>query len=70
VAPQLAAPIAYGICAICVLVLIEYLLPSDDPRDWVRAAPAWVRWSVYHAVLAATVAFGAFGGSPFIYFQF
>jgi alginate O-acetyltransferase complex protein AlgI len=61
---------AYGACAICSLVLIEAFQRSDDPREWVRATPAWARWSLYYALFAATIAFGYFDASPFIYFQF
>ena len=63
-------PAAYGICAICLLVAIESAQRSDDPRECLRLAPTWVRWSVYYALLAATITFGAFNRSPFIYFQF
>ena len=61
---------AYGACAICSLVLVEAFQRSDDPREWVRATPALARWSLYYALFAATVVFGSFEASPFIYFQF
>ena len=34
------------------------------------AAPPWVRWSVYNALIMWIIFFGYFGEQPFIYFQF
>jgi D-alanyl-lipoteichoic acid acyltransferase DltB (MBOAT superfamily) len=39
-------------------------------EDALAAWPTWQRWSAYYAVIFATLAFGVFDGTQFIYFQF
>ena len=55
---------------VAFLAFVEFLQPTEDIRQWVTASPAWVRWPVYYAVLAVTLALGVFTRSQFIYFQF
>lgn len=53
-------------CAVAVLEGVQWLQahPVAAPR------PAWVRWSVYYALIFAILIFGVFAQSKFIYFQF
>lgn len=70
-----AIPISVGelrlsLLLIGTLVIIEHWQNSDDPRLLLVHRPAWVRWSVYYALLLVIAAFGVFNRSAFIYFQF
>ena len=52
------------------LFAIELIQPTDDIRDAIAAAPVWVRWPAYYALVTVVLTLGVFSQSPFIYFQF
>jgi alginate O-acetyltransferase complex protein AlgI len=57
--------------ALCPLVeLIDYGFRDGRIRAWVRGLPTVVQWGLDWALLAAIIVFGAFGETPFVYFQF
>ena len=55
---------------IVALYVIEASAPNDDVTALLTGAPGWIRWSTYYGVVTATLLFGVFNQSRFIYFQF
>ncbi|MEG0752176.1 MAG: MBOAT family O-acyltransferase [Oscillospiraceae bacterium] len=43
---------------------------TDRPNDLLAQLPEWPRFAVYMFMLCASLAFGMFGSSSFVYFQF
>jgi alginate O-acetyltransferase complex protein AlgI len=62
-APRLKALIA-------VLLVVEWCQRAKPHALEIAAAPGWLRWSVYYALLLAILWLGTFTAAPFIYFQF
>ncbi len=64
-------PLVLAVLAALVL-LVEILeklgvKKNSNMADWIRRQKFFVRWPVYYVLLAALMAFGAFGLSQFIY---
>jgi hypothetical protein len=62
--------IGIALSLVAALFAIEFGRPPGDLAVSLDARPAWVRWSVYYAVIALTIGFGVFTRSQFLYFQF
>jgi D-alanyl-lipoteichoic acid acyltransferase DltB (MBOAT superfamily) len=62
--------LALSVSLVVVLFAIERLQRTDDIRDAIGAAPVWVRWPAYYALVTVVLTLGSFSQSPFIYFQF
>ena len=62
--------LALSIAVLLALPVLEALQAADDPRAAIADRPAWLRWTVYYAVILLTISIGVFNQSRFIYFQF
>lgn len=57
--------------AILILETVHWLQEFRGVSlEWLDQRPAWVRWSLYYALLLLILNFGVFNASPFFYFQF
>lgn len=56
--------------ALMVLLVADILQTKASLREYVSRQPALIRWATYYALILVIFAFGVFGGSSFIYFQF
>lgn len=61
--------VAGALLAVAVLGLSEALLPHGDLRRFLAGRPAWQRWMLYYALVAAVFHLGV-NNTEFIYFQF
>lgn len=60
-----------AVCAVAVLFLVDIWQRRGDLNSRLAVQPAWVRWPLYYAIVAAVLFFGAFNSAQqFIYFQF
>jgi D-alanyl-lipoteichoic acid acyltransferase DltB (MBOAT superfamily) len=59
-----------ALASIAFLTLVHVAERGRTVQQIVSARPAWVRYSVYAAVVLAILFFGKFGAREFIYFQF
>jgi len=59
-----------SILSILCLESIHLVQRHSQIRSMLSGKPAWLRWSLYYAVVAWIVLGGVFDNTPFIYFQF
>jgi hypothetical protein len=64
-------PISFSICAIALLVILEFMQRDRGYALDVEAQPLRTRWAAYALVVAVIVCFRYTGSAlDFIYFQF
>ena len=56
--------------AVIFLEVIETVRRRGNLGNLLNHSPRWTRWAVYYAAALIVAAFGQFGASAFIYFQF
>lgn len=56
--------------AILLLEVVHVIQARGVTLDWLARKPAWLRWSLYYALILLILNFGVFNASPFFYFQF
>lgn len=56
--------------AILLLFIYEYFSSKNDLIEALDRKPAWLRWSIYYALVFVLFSFGKFGSDNFIYLQF
>ncbi len=56
--------------AVGVLLVVDLVETRENVRAVLKRRPAWVRFPLYVALVAATLMFGEFGAQAFVYFQF
>lgn len=59
-----------GVAAILLMEAIHIMQSKYKMRDWIRSKPAYLRWSIYYAVVLIILFFGVYENRQFIYFQF
>lgn len=64
------AQIRIALALIAVLFAVEGFQRGSEPQQRLRAWPRLWRWVLYYGLILATLSFGVYENSPFIYFQF
>ena len=59
-----------ALAAILVMEIVHYIQRKAHVRHVLAGKPAWIRWSLYLAIVLAILMFGEFTSQDFIYFQF
>ena len=59
-----------GVIAIVLMEIIHVMQNKYSIRDWIRSKPAYIRWSIYYAIVIMIIFFGVYENRQFIYFQF
>jgi D-alanyl-lipoteichoic acid acyltransferase DltB (MBOAT superfamily) len=59
-----------SIVLIFFLELVHYVQSKKNITELLNNKPAYIRWSLYYAMVAVIILFGEFGDHQFIYFQF
>lgn len=59
-----------GISAVILMETIHVLQYKAHIRDWIRNQPAFLRWTLYYAIIIVILYFGVYEKRQFIYFQF
>jgi alginate O-acetyltransferase complex protein AlgI len=61
-----------SLIGIFILELVQYIQRKKHLHllELLQSYPVWKRWSFYYFIIFATLAFGVFNKSSFIYFQF
>jgi alginate O-acetyltransferase complex protein AlgI len=55
---------------IVILEIIQYKQSNCSIRYWLSQKPAYLRWSLYYAIILSIIFLGVISNSTFIYFQF
>lgn len=59
-----------AIAGIALLMIVEIFDEKVSMWEWLRARPAYVRWSVYYALIFILLTLGKWGSQEFIYMKF
>jgi D-alanyl-lipoteichoic acid acyltransferase DltB (MBOAT superfamily) len=59
-----------GLSAVILMETVHIWQYKTHIRDWIRTQPAFLRWTLYYAIIIVILYYGVYEKRQFIYFQF